>query len=151
MDCQFPDFSRNISRGRLRSVGATSGRDCCDIKNRSRRGGQRRERERERENMAPNEDPVAAEAPAEDAPAEKEAAVAPAEETAPVTDDAAAPPPPQQPQGEEIKGFIGGLAWEVTDNELHEEFKKYNIVSAIVATDKFSGRSRCVCFTPSPP
>ena len=101
--------------------------------------------------MAPNEDPVAAEAPAEDAPAEKEAAVAPAEETAPVTDDAAAPPPPQQPQGEEIKGFIGGLAWEVTDNELHEEFKKYNIVSAIVATDKFSGRSRCVCFTPSLP
>ena len=111
----------------------------------------RGERERERENMAPNEDPVAAEAPAEDAPAEKEAAVAPAEETAPVTDDAAAPPPPQQPQGEEIKGFIGGLAWEVTDNELHEEFKKYNIVSAIVATDKFSGRSRCVCFPPSPP
>ena len=96
--------------------------------------------------MAPNEDPVAAEAPAEDAPVE-----AAAEETAPVTDDAAAPPPPQQPQGEEIKGFIGGLAWEVTDNELHDEFSKYNIVSASVATDKFSGRSRCVCFTPVPP
>ncbi|QDZ24963.1 RNA-binding protein [Chloropicon primus] len=66
------------------------------------------------------------EVPAEGAPA--------GDEGAPVTDDAAPPP--------EIKAFIGGLAWEVTDETLGDEFNKYNIISAKVATDRFSGRSR---------
>mmetsp|Transcript_8657 Transcript_8657/g.21450 ORF Transcript_8657/g.21450 Transcript_8657/m.21450 type:complete len:203 (+) Transcript_8657:352-960(+) len=34
---------------------------------------------------------------------------------------------------EEIKAFIGGLAWEVRDNDLAEKFSKYGVVSARVA------------------
>ena len=88
--------------------------------------------------MAPNDEAPAAEAPpAEEAapPAEGDAPPpAAAEETAPVTDDAAPPP--------EIKAFIGGLAWEVNDDGLADEFRKYNIISAHVACDRMSGRSR---------
>ena len=96
------------------------------------------ERERENEKMdAPpsSEEPTATEAP----PAEAEPAPAP-EEAAPVTDDAA--PPPQREPEEEIKAFVGGLAWEVSNEDLGKEFEKYQITSAFVATDKFRGRSR---------
>merc|ERR1711937_832346 len=79
------------------------------------------------------------EAPVEDPP--RESSPAPAQDPAPATNDEPAPvvddaPPP------EIKAFIGGLAWEVTDGALEDEFKKYNIVSASVATHRDSGRSR---------
>ena len=87
----------------------------------------------------PSEEPTATEAPpAEAPPAEAEPAPAP-EEAAPVTDDAA-PPPQREP--EEIKAFVGGLAWEVSNQDLGKEFEKYQITSAFVATDKYSGRSR---------
>ena len=56
-----------------------------------------------------------------------------------MTDDAA-PPPQREP--EEIKAFVGGLAWEVSNEDLGKEFEKYQITSAFVATDKYSGRSR---------
>ena len=73
------------------------------------------------EERAPSPAPAPADAPAD-------------EGLAPVTDDQAPPP--------EIKAFIGGLAWEVTDSALQDEFDKYGIVSAMVATHRDSGRSR---------
>ena len=40
------------------------------------------------------------------------------------------------------QAFIGGLAWEVTDETLFAEFEKYSILSANVARHRDSGRSR---------
>ena len=42
----------------------------------------------------------------------------------------------------EIKAFIGGLAWAVTDEQLKEEFEKYGIVGANVTVNRYNGRSR---------
>mmetsp|Transcript_7216 Transcript_7216/g.13280 ORF Transcript_7216/g.13280 Transcript_7216/m.13280 type:complete len:98 (+) Transcript_7216:124-417(+) len=80
------------------------------------------------------EDPVSG-----DVSAEPEGHAEPA--PAPVTDDAAPPaeddaPPP------EIKAFVGGLAWEVRDEDLQDEFTKFGAISARVATHRDTGRSR---------
>merc|ERR1712188_320709 len=49
-------------------------------------------------------------------------------------------PPPRE--DDEIKAFIGGLAWSVSNDELREHFEKFGVVSAMVSRDKFTDRSR---------
>lgn len=44
---------------------------------------------------------------------------------------------------EPVKLYVGGLAWATTDESLRDRFKEFgDVVSAVVITDRESGRSR---------
>lgn len=42
----------------------------------------------------------------------------------------------------QYKVFVGGLTWDLTNDELVEEFKNFNASKAEILVDKMSGRSR---------
>ena len=52
-------------------------------------------------------------------------------------------PQENQPQGGQTKLYVGNLPWSTTEEELATHFAQVGtVVSAVIITDRFTGRSR---------